>query len=45
MYRHHTEPRVQLCVPKQETFPLPLKFIDVTGSTHTDLDVMPRKED
>ena len=39
IYRHHTEPRVQLYVPKEETFPIPLKYIDVTGSTHADLDV------
>ena len=39
IYRHHTEPRVQLHVPKEETFPIPLKYNDVTGSTHADLDV------
>ena len=38
--RHHTEPRVQLYVPKEETFPIPQKYIDVTRCTHTDLDVM-----
>ena len=27
---HHNEPRVQLHVPKEETFPVPLKYIDVT---------------
>ena len=32
-------PRVQLYVPKEET-PIPLKYIDVTKSTHTDLDVL-----
>ena len=31
------------CVPKEETFPTPLKYIDVTRSTHTDLDVMQEK--
>ena len=36
--RHHNEPRVQLHVPKEETFPVLLKlYIDVTRSTHTDL--------
>ena len=25
-YRHHNEPRVQLHVPKEETFPIPLKI-------------------
>ena len=43
-YRHHTEPRVQLCVPKEETFPIPLKYVDVTRSTHTDLYVMQEKD-
>ena len=43
IYRHHNEPRVQLSVPKKETFPIPLKYIDVAGSTHTDLDVMQEK--
>ena len=42
-YPHHIEPRVQLYVPKEETFPIPLKYIDVTRSTHTDLDVMQEK--
>ena len=42
--RHHNEPRVQLFVPKKETFPIPLKYIDVTGSTHTDLDVAQEKK-
>ena len=30
-------------VPKEETFPIPLKHTDVTRSTHTDLDVMQEK--
>ena len=38
--RHHIEPRVQLFVPKGETFLIPLKYIDVTRSTHIDLDVL-----
>ena len=38
--RHHNEPRVQLYVPKEETFLVPLKYIDVTRSTHTDLDLL-----
>ena len=41
--RHHSEPRVQVYVPKEETFPIPLKCIDVTRSAHTDLDVMQEK--
>ena len=43
IYRHHNEPRVQLHVPKEETFLIPLKYIDVTRSTYTDLDVMQEK--
>ena len=42
MYRYHIEPRVQLLVP-EETFPIPLKYMDVVRSTHTDLDVMQEK--
>ena len=38
--RHHNERRVQLYVPKEELFPIPLKYIDFTRSTHTDQDVM-----
>ena len=30
IYRHHVEPRVQFHVPKEETFPIPKKHIDVT---------------
>ena len=41
--RHHNESRVQLYVSKEETFPIPLKYIDVTRSTHTDLDVLQEK--
>ena len=44
IYRHHAEPRVQLYVPKEEAFSIPRKYIDVTGSTHTDLDVMQEKK-
>ena len=43
IYRHHKELQVQLYVPKVETFPDPLKYIDVTRSTHTDLDVLQEK--
>ena len=41
--RHHSEPSVQPYMPKEESFPIPLKYIDVTRSTHTDLDVMQEK--
>ena len=39
IYRHHVVPRVKLCVPQEETFPIPTKYIDVTRTTHTSLDV------
>ena len=38
--RHHVEPRVQLYVPKEETFPIPLRYIDGIRRTHTNLDVV-----
>ena len=44
IHRHHTEPRVELNVPKEETFPISLKYFDVTRSTRTDLDVMQVKK-
>ena len=43
IHRHHNEPRVQLYVPKEGTFPIPLKYIDVTRSTDTDLDKLQEK--
>ena len=43
IYRHHNEPRIQLYVPKEETFTISLKYTDVTRDTHTDLDVMQGK--
>ena len=39
MYRHHVEPRVKLYSPREESFPVPLKYIDVTRTTHTNVDV------
>ena len=30
-------------MPKEDTFPFPLKYIDATRSTHTDLDVLQEK--
>ena len=38
--RHHVEPRVKLYSPREESFPIPLKYIDVSRTTHTNLDVM-----
>ena len=40
IYRHHVEPRVKLCSPREESFPDPLKYIDASRTTHTNLDVM-----
>ena len=34
------EPRVKLYMPKEESFPIPLKYIDVTRTTHASLDVL-----
>ena len=38
IYRHHVEPRVKLYSPREESFPIPLKYIDVSRTTHTNLD-------
>ena len=40
IYRHHVEPRVKLYSSREESFPIPLKYIDVSRTTHTNLDVM-----
>ena len=40
MYRHHVEPRVKLFSPRKESFPIPLKYIDVSRTSQTNLDVM-----
>ena len=40
IYRHHVVPRVKLYVPQEETFPIPMKYIDVTRTTYTSLDVL-----
>ena len=29
MYRHHVEPRVKLYMPREESFPIPLRYTDV----------------
>ena len=36
--RHHVEPRVKLYSPREDSFPIPLKHIDVSRTTHTNLD-------
>ena len=43
IYRHHVEPRVKLYSPREESFPVPLKYIHVSRSTHTNLDVTQEK--
>ena len=40
IYRHHVEPRVKLYAPKGESFPIPLKYIDVSRTTHTSPNVV-----
>ena len=32
---HHVDSRVKLCAPREESFPIPLKCIDVSRVTHT----------
>ena len=39
IYRHHGEPRFKLYSPREESFPIPLKYIDVSRNTKTNLDV------
>ena len=43
IYRHHVEPRVKLYSPREESFPVPLKYIDVSRTTNTNLDVKQEK--
>ena len=43
IYRHHAEPRVKMYVPREASFSIPLKYIDVTRATSTSLDVMLEK--
>ena len=40
IYRHHVAPRVKLYSPRDESFPTPLKYIDVSTTTRTNSDVM-----
>ena len=42
-YRHHVEPRVKLYSPREESFPIPPKYIDVPRTTQTNLDVKQEK--
>ena len=43
IYRHHVEPRVKLYSPREESFPIPLKYIDVSRTTRTNLNVKQEK--
>ena len=43
IFRHHVEPRVKLYSPREESFPIPLKYIDVSRTTHTNLNVKQEK--
>ena len=43
VYRHHVEPRVTLYSSREESFPIPLKYIDVSRTTHANLDVKQEK--
>ena len=43
IHRHHVEPRVKLYSPREESFRIPLKYIDVSRTTHTNLDVKQEK--
>ena len=40
IHRHHVEPRVKLHSLREESFLFPLKYIDVTRTTQTNLDVV-----
>ena len=39
IFHHHVEPRVKLYSSREESFPVPLKYIDVSRTTRTNLDV------
>ena len=43
IYRHHIEPSVKLYSPREESFPIPLKYIDVTRTTHDELGCQARE--
>ena len=38
------EPRVKLYMPKEESLPIPMKYVDVTRTTHTARDVLLEKQ-
>ena len=41
--RHHVEPRLELYSPREESFPVPLKYIDVSRTIQTNVDVKQEK--
>ena len=43
IYRRHVDPRVKLYSPREKSFPIPLKRIDVSRTTHTNFDVKQEK--
>ena len=43
IFRHHVVLRVKLYSPREESLPIPLKYIDVSRTTHTNLDVKQEK--
>ena len=43
IYRHHVAPRVKLYMPRENTCPIPMKYIDVARTTYTSLDVLLKK--
>ena len=43
IYHHHVEPRVKLYSPRETSFPIPLKYIDVSRTTRTNSDVKQEK--
>ena len=43
IYRHQFVPRVKLYVPREESFPTPMKYIDVTRTRYTSLGVLLEK--
>ena len=43
IFRHHVESRVKLHSSREESFPFPLKYIDASRTTETNLDVKQEK--
>ena len=43
IFRRHVEPRIKLYSPRKESFLVPLKYIDMSGATHKNLDVKQEK--